>query len=183
MSTRLRLTNDPYVRALEKRSKLALDWFNAIATALWDDLEEFREQEANRSDRSYALQTLELGLSGDLPVPDRDAEQKCRAELLLSTRCSKVRVVANDPTGWIYLEVSKTSPIFNGVLHRGAIEVVLLPQGSGRDEIHLVECDWLNLDGSESPKTGEDIASLLWSILFLPKIRHQLAAAQRGSGH
>jgi hypothetical protein len=97
--------------------------------------------------------------------------------LTLSTRFSKVRVVANDPPGWLALEVEKKSPIFDGVLHRGAVEVVLNPHGTGHAEVHFVECDWLCADGSDFPKTSEGAADKLWDTLFLPKVRHQLAAA------
>lgn len=181
MSRRQRLSNDPYVGALEKRSSLALEWYNEIAAALKEDLDEFTEQEVKGPGPSFVLENLALKLSGDLP--DCDDKQTARCELALSTRCARVRMVANDPTGWIYLEVSKMSPIFDGVLHRGAIELVLIPHGSSHDEIHFVECDWLNPDGSETPKNGEQIADKLWDILFLPKVRHQLAAAQRSAGH
>lgn len=179
MSTRMRLANDPYVRTLEKRTKLAHDWFDAIAKALWEDLEEFKK---NGGNPQFVLDTLELKLTGDAPPPAPGAKRSHRAELTLFTHCSQVRVVANDPTGWIYLEVVKNSPIFQGVLHRGAIELALIPHG-GHDEAHLIECDWLNPDGSEVLNSGQAIASKLWDVLFLPKIRHQLAAAQKGAGH
>jgi hypothetical protein len=181
MSARQRLTNDSYIVELKNRSKLAFEWFNAIALALRTDLEEFKNQETTSSNPSLALETLDLQLIGDAPITEVAGHDSGPAELTLSTKFSKVRLIANDPPGWICLEVSKRSPLFNGVLHRGAIEIVLIPHGTAHDEVHFVECDWLNADSSVFPKSGEAIADKLWEILLLPKIRHQLAAAQKGA--
>jgi hypothetical protein len=128
------------------------------------------------------LETLDLQLTGAAAVPEAAAPNDLPPELILSTKFSKVRLVANDPPGWLVIEVSKRSALFSGVLHRGAIEVVMIPHGTGHDEVHFVECDWLNADGSVFPKNGAAIADKLWEILLLPKIRHQLAAAQKVIG-
>jgi hypothetical protein len=103
--------------------------------------------------------------------------------LTLSTRFSKVRLVANDPPGWLAIEVEKRSPLFDGILHRGAIEITLVTHPAPHSEVHFVDCDWLCADGSDFPKTSEGAADKLWDILFLPKIRHQLAAAVKGQAH
>jgi hypothetical protein len=177
MSARVRLSNDPYIAGLKRRSELAQEWFNGIAKVLQSDLEEFKAQIAAAPGSAFALEALDLHVIGGAPPAEGAILSMHPSELTLSTRFSRVKLVANDPPGWLALEITKKSPIFSGVLHRGAVEVVLNPHGTGHAEIHFVECDWLCADGSDFPKTAEGAADKLWDILFLPKIRHQLAAA------
>jgi hypothetical protein len=182
MSARVRLSNDPYIAGLKHRSELAQEWFGGIAKVLQSDLDEFKKQIATAPGSAFALEALDLKVTGGVPVAEGDSASKHPSELTLSTRFSQVKVVANDPPGWLALEVIKKSPLFDGVLHRGAVEVVLNPHGTGHAEVHFVECDWLCADGSDFPKTAEGAADKLWDTLFLPKVRHQLAAALKGTG-
>jgi hypothetical protein len=182
MSTRQRLANDSYLAGLKRRSELALEWFDGVAKVLQNDIDEFRNQPEPNANSAFVLEALDLQITGDLPVPGVDTPRKPPYELTVSTKCAKVRLIANDPTGWLYIEISKRSPIFDGVLHRGAIEVALVPYGVANHELHFVECDWLSADGSEFPKNAQGIADKLWDLLFLPQVRHQFAAAQRSHG-
>lgn len=182
MSPRVKLTTDPYLAGLKHRSELAQEWFDGIAKILQTDLEDFKKQAATAAGAGFALEALDLRLIGGASTPESSNKGTRPLELTLATRFSKVRLVANDPPGWLALEVEKKSPLFDGVLHRGAVEVVLNPHGTGHAEIHFVECDWLCPDGSDFPKTADGAADKLWDILFLPKIRHQLAAAQKAAG-
>jgi hypothetical protein len=182
MSERLRLINDPHIGGLKRRSELALEWFDAIAKVLRADLEDFNSQQAMTPAASFAYAALEVQLSEDAPVAENGVRNEQPCALTLSTKFSKVMLVVNDPPGWLCMEVSKKSSIFDGILHRGAIEVALVPRGTVRSELHYVECDWLSPDGADFPKASDAIADKLWDVLFLPHIRHQLAAAQKSHG-
>lgn len=180
MSARVKLTSDPYIAGLKHRSELAQEWFDGIAKVLQGDLDDFKKQAATTPASAFALEALDLRVTEGAAGSHNGTHP---AQLTLSTRFSAVKLVANDPPGWLSLEVSKKSPLFEGVLHRGAVEVALNPHGTGHAEIHFVECDWLCSDGSDFPKTSEGAADKLWDILLLPKIRHQLAAAQKCPCH
>jgi len=177
MSARVRLSNDPYIAGLKRRWETAQEWFNGIARVLLSDLEDFKAQLATAPGSAFALEALELQITGGTPSAEGGREGKHPCELALSTRFSKVKLVANDPPGWLALEVSKKSPLYAGVLHRGAVEITLVTHPTPHSEAHFVDCDWLCADGSDFPKTAEGAADKLWDVLFLPKVRHQLAAA------
>jgi len=182
MSARIRLSNDPYITGLKRRWELAEEWFAGIARILQSDLEDLKNRIAAAPGSAFAMESLDLQVIGGAPAQAGGSAEKHPSELTLSTRFSKVKLVANDPPGWLSIEVTKRSPLFDGVLHRGAIEVTLVNHPAPHPEVHFIECDWLCPDGS-LPKTVEEAADKFWDILFLPKIRHQLAAAQKGPGH
>ncbi|MGA2808026.1 MAG: hypothetical protein ABSE87_07805 [Terracidiphilus sp.] len=182
MSPRQRLANDSYLAGLKRRSELALEWFDGVARVLQKDVEEFSSQAEPTANAAFIMETLDIQITGDLPIPETDTPRKPPYELTISTKCAKARVVANNPTGWLFIEISKRSPMFDGVLHRGAIEIALVPYGVGNHELHFVECDWLSADGSEFPKSAQGIADKLWELLFLPQVRHQFGAAQKSHG-
>jgi hypothetical protein len=182
MNPRQRLVNDTYLAGLKRRSELAFEWFDAIAKVLQNDIHDFSSQPEPSESSAYAKESLDLQIAGDLPTPGVDTPKKRSYELTVSTRSAKIRLVANDPTGWLYIEISKKSPVFDGVLHRGAIEAALVPHGIGNHELHFVECDWFNADGSDFPNTASAIADKLWDLLLLPQVRHQFAASHRSHG-
>jgi hypothetical protein len=182
MSARQRLANDSYLAGLKRRSELALEWFDAVAKVLQGDIDAFKSQPGPTANSAFVMETLDLQITGVLPIQETATPRKPPYELTVSTKCARFRLVANDPTGWLYIEISKHSPIFNGVLHRGAIEVALVPYGVANHELHFVECDWLSADGSDFPKNATALADKLWDLLFLPQVRHQIGAAQKSHG-
>jgi len=170
---RLFLRNHPLIMPLSDLTKSAGMWFDEIAAVLREDVDEFNAQ-VSGAPSIQAHGVLEISLD-----VKRDEEFHAPFSLKLSTRFSAIGVIANDPPGWLFLQVSKKSPIFDGVLYKGAIQVVQVPPASSR-KFHTtaVNCKWLG----KQPSTPNEVADLLWKQLLDPQVAPQFDAAAK-AGH
>ena len=102
MSDGYKLIRDRYVGELEIRSNLAYKWFKAILEDVGRDLKGF---ESLRYDNLFTYKLLDIHVATS---PEQDDPKAHPAELTLSTKFSKVRLIANDPPGYLSIELSKS---------------------------------------------------------------------------
>ena len=119
------IEKDPYASALDERSQIALTFFDSIIHHLESDLEMAERYKATPSVSGNFGSTFDaLGIK--LEVVRGDAVHK-PSTLTLSSSFTKIEIFANHPPGWLFIQISKRSAMFEGVVHYGVIEVVLLP--------------------------------------------------------
>lgn len=173
--SRQRLSADPFLATVKRRAELGFEWFDATVKLLRLDLEQFQASAKTNQLLAFSANAYEIKVEAESTSSVDDNRLRQPFTLLLSTRYSTVKLVANDPMGWLCLELSKRSPVYEGVLERGAAEIVLNPVGISKDPLHWVECDWLSAGGLDFPQSKEALADKLWEILFHPQIRDQVS--------
>lgn len=173
--SRQRLSADPFMATLKRRAELGFEWFDATVKLLRLDLENFQAAAKTNQLLAFSANAYEIKVEAESTSSVDDNRLRLPFTMTLSTRYSKVRLVANDPLGWLCLELSKRSPVYEGVLSRGAAEIVLNPAGISKDPLHWVECDWLSSGGLDYPQSKEALSDKLWEILFHPQIRDQVS--------
>ena len=174
MSTRQRLVADPFMATLKHRAEKGFEWFEQTVRLLRQDLEQLQSAAKTNQLMSFSAQAYAIKVEADTTTGLDSNRLMQPFTLTLSTRYSTVKMVVNDPLGWICLELNKRSPVYEGVLERGAAEIVLTPAGINKDPLHWVECDWLSSGGLDYPQSIDALADKLWEILFHPQIRDQV---------
>ncbi|MGB7548543.1 MAG: hypothetical protein WBM14_12395 [Terracidiphilus sp.] len=168
------IARDSYTSALGDRAQIALTFFDGLVHNLESDLqmaENYRAQNSEADSFCSAFDGLEIRIA----VERAEAVHK-PSSLTISSLYAKIRIVANHPPGWLFIEISKQSAFFEGVLHYGVIEVVLHPRGDRPYELNLTRCGWLWLEGMPEKEKIRPrlIAELLWKHLLNPEIQTQL---------
>lgn len=170
------VAQDPYVSRLTERSQIALSFFDSLAQNLQSDLDQVQQLKTQSgsasSEISQLLDMLEIKLDVQRPEDGRKP-----ASLILSNAYAEIRVIANNPPGWLFIQVSKSSAMYEGVLHFGLVEVVLHPHG-GRSshEMNFVRLAWLWSEGvpDKDRMRPRLVADQLWKHLHNPEVHPQL---------
>lgn len=168
------IEKDPYVSALEERSQIALTFFDSIIHHLESDLEMAERYKSTPSVSGIFGSTFEaLGIK--LETVRGDAVHKL-STLTLSSSYTKIEIFANHPPGWLFIQISKRSAMFEGVIHYGVIEVVLFPQRDRPYEFNFTRCGWLWFEGMPDKDKIRPrlIAELMWKHLITPEVHAQL---------
>jgi hypothetical protein len=173
--SRQRLSADPFMVTLKRRAELGFEWFDATVKLLRLDLENFQTAAKTNQLLAFSANAYEIKVEAESTLSVDDNRLRQPFTLTLTTRYAKVKLVANDPLGWLCLEVDKRSAVYDGVLARGAAEIVLNPAGISKDPLHWVESDWLSSGGLDYPQSKESLADKLWEVLFHPQIRDQVS--------
>jgi len=168
------ITTDPYLAGLEERSQIAQNFFDSLGHNLESDLglaEKYKTQTAGTTSFGASLDGLKINIE-----VERAETAYQLSVLTLSSAFSQVRVFANDPPGWIFLQISKRSAMFEGVIHFGVMEVVIHTQRDRPYELNLTRCGWLWLEGMPDKDKIRPrlIADLLWKHLLNPEVQPQL---------
>lgn len=168
------IEKDPYASALDERAQIVLTFFDSLAYHLQSDLELAEKHKSAPSDSANFGAALD-GLEIKLDVERADVPHK-PSTLTLSSTFAKIQVFANYPPGWMFIQISKRSALFEGVIHYGVIEVALHAQRDRPHEFNFTRCGWLWLEGMpEKDKIRPRlIAELLWKHLINPEIQPQL---------
>jgi hypothetical protein len=169
------IENDQYVSGLAERSQIAQTFFDGMTHSFESDLsmaEKYKSQSAQFG--NFFAPSFD-GLEIKLEVDRAEATHKF-SNLKLSSSYSEVRIYANHPPGWIFIELLKRSAMFEGVLHYGVIEVVLHSHGDRPYDLNFTRCGWLWLEGMpEKDKIRPRlIAEYLWKHLLTPEVPAQL---------
>lgn len=169
------VAQDPYVSKLTERSQIALSFFDGLAHNLQADLEQAQQLKAQyggaSSDFGQLLDMLEIKL--DVQRPE---DGKKPSSLILSNAYAEIRVIANNPPGWLFIQVSKSSAMYEGVLHFGLIEVVLQPQLGRAHEMNFIRLAWLWSEGVPDKDRIRPrlVVDQLWKHLHNPEVHPQL---------
>lgn len=168
------IEQDAYISSLEQRAQIAFTFFNGIAQHLETDLELARKYKTMATDSKSFASAFD-GLDIKVEVERGDLAQQ-PSRLTLSSRYSKIEVFVNDPPGWMFIRISKRSPIFDGVVHFGVIEVALQPQRNPPYELNFTRLGWLWFEGMPDKEKIRPpyVAELLWKHLVLPEVGAQL---------
>lgn len=169
------LGQDQYVSRLNERSQVAVNFFDGVAQNLQADLELAAQQIAQSGgDSSEMGQTLAV-LDIKLDVK-RSEDGNGPSTFILSSAYSEIRFIANNPPGWTFVQVSKSSAMFEGVLHFGLIEVVLHSQAGRPYELNFVRLAWLWSEGVPDKEKIRPrlVADQLWKHLLTPEVHPQL---------
>lgn len=169
------LAQDPYLSRLGERTEIASAFFEGIVANLQADLdqaEQLRSQAGSSTDELPQALDM-LGIKLDV---QRTEDRKGPSSLILSSAYSEIRVIANNPPGWMFIQVSKSSAMFEGVLHFGLLEVSLPTQPGRPHEINFVRLAWLFTEGvpDRDRLRPRLVADQLWKHLLSPEVHPQL---------
>ena len=131
------VAQDPYVSRLIERSQIAFNFFDGLAQNLQADIDQTAQLKTQSGGASSEIGQLLDMLDVKLDV-QRPEDGKKPASLILSNAYAEIRVIANNPPGWLFFQVSKSSAMYEGVLHFGLVEVVVLPPGGRPYELNFV---------------------------------------------
>lgn len=168
------IEKDPYASTIDERSQIALTFLDNVIHHLETDLEMAEKYKANASESGIFGSTFDaLGIK--LEIVRVDAVHKL-STLTLSSSFTKVEIFANHPPGWLFIQISKRSAMYEGVVHYGVIEVVLHPQRDRASEFNFTRCGWLWFEGMPDKEKIRPrlIAELLWKHLVTTEIQAQL---------
>jgi hypothetical protein len=169
------IENDQYTSGLAERSLIAQTFFDGLVNSFEADLSMAEKYKAQSSQFGNFFGPAFDGLEIKLDVERPDVSHKL-STLKLSSTYSEVRISANHPPGWIFIELLKRSAMFEGLLHYGVIEVVLHAQRDRPYDLNFTRCGWLWLEGMpEKDKIRPRlIAEYLWKHLLTPEVPAQL---------
>jgi hypothetical protein len=168
------IEKDLYASTLDERSQIAMSFLDNVIHHLESDLEMAEKYKATPSERgNFSSAFGALGIK--LEVVRGDAVHKL-STLTLSSSFTKIEIFANHPPGWMFIQISKRSAMFEGVIHYGVIEVVLHPQRERPHEFNFTRCGWLWFEGMPDKDKIRPrlIAELLWKHLVTTEIHAQL---------
>jgi len=177
------IAQDHYISRLSEREQIALNFFDGLAQALRSDLDQAEQQKAqtggDSSEFGKTLSALDIKL--DLK---RSEDGHMPSTFILSSAYSEIRFIANNPPGWAFLQVSKSSAMFEGVLHFGLIEVVLHSQAGRPHELNFIRLAWLWSEGMPDKDKIRPrlVADSLWKHLLSPEVHPQLEEFNKRNG-
>jgi hypothetical protein len=177
------IAQDQYVSRLNEREQIVLNLFDGIVQNLRSDLEQAEQQKTQSGGDSSELgQTLgALDLKLDVK---RSEDGHAPSTFILSSAYSEIRFIANNPPGWVFIQVSKSSAMFEGVLQFGLIEVVLHAQAGRPFEYNFVRLAWLWSEGMPDKDRIRPrlIVDQLWKHLLNPQVLPQLEEFNKRNG-
>jgi hypothetical protein len=168
------IEKDPYASTIDERSQIALTFLDNILHHLESGLEMAEKYKAATSESGTFSSAFDaLGIK--LEVARGDTVHKL-STLTLSSSFTTVEIFANHPPGWLFIQITKRSAMFEGVVHYGVIEVVLHPQRDRAPEFNFTRCGWLWFEGMPDKDKIRPwlIAELLWKHLITTEIQAQL---------
>lgn len=171
------IEKDSYVSTLDQRAQIALTFFEGLIHNFESDLDLAQKYKA------VPLESGNFGAAFDGLGIKLDVErgesiyQPCT--LTLSSSFAKIQIIANHPPGWLFVQISKRSALFEGLLHYGVIEVTLHPSGDRSYELNFTRCGWLWIDGMPDRDKIRPrlIVELLWKLLLAPEVPAQIEEA------
>ncbi|MGA7859491.1 MAG: hypothetical protein WCA11_16270 [Terracidiphilus sp.] len=169
------IESDPYVSGLEERSQIAQTFFDGLTHSFESDLSMAEKYKSQSAQFGNFFGPAFDGLEIKLDVERGETIHKL-STLKLSSAFAEIRVFANHPPGWLFLQVSKRSAMYEGILHYGVIEVVLHAQKDRPYDLNFTRCGWLWLEGMPDREKLRPrlIAEILWKHVMTPEVPAQL---------
>jgi hypothetical protein len=177
------IAQDQYVSRLNEREQIALNFFDGVAQNLRSDLDQAQQHKTqsggDSSDFGKTLGALDINLD-----VKRSEDGHAPSTFILSSAYSEIRFIANNPPGWIFIQVSKSSAMFEGVLQFGLVEVVLHTQPNRPYELNFVRLAWLWSEGMPDKDKIRPrlVVDQLWKHLLNPQVLPQLEEFNKRNG-